>query len=203
MEIFENTKGFDIVLASQSPRRKQLLDSTCLPFRVEVRPVDESFSEDLLPDDVARYLSRQKSIPFIPDLKENTIVITADTIVVHKGIIMNKPDSFDEAYDMLTRLSDDDHLVITGVSVTSANFQKTFTETSKVFFYPLTDQQKKYYISNYRPFDKAGAYGIQEWIGNIAVEKIEGSWHNIVGLPVSRLVRELQQFILKISVKKE
>jgi len=191
---FDKLKKLDVVLGSQSPRRKKLLEDLGLPFRVWAIPGDEHFPSGLKGAEVAGYLSKEKAVPFIPQLSSDTILITADTIVVCGNNILNKANTEQNASEMLKLLSGEKHQVITGVSLTSVSDQKTFCEVSNVHFYPLTNEEISVYIETCKPFDKAGAYGIQEWIGSVGVDKIEGSYHNIVGLPVARLYRELKDF---------
>ena len=197
MKFFEKLKSLDLVLASQSPRRKALLEEAGFPFRIWVIPSDEDFPRDLSPNDIALYLCRQKAKPFKSLMDQNTIVITADTIVVKGNQILNKANNPEEARSMLTILSGTTHQVITGVCLTSQNHQHAFTETTTVKFADLEQEEIDYYIETCQPFDKAGAYGIQEWIGAVAVESIRGSYHNVVGLPVATLYRELKSFVEK------
>jgi septum formation protein len=194
LDIFSN---LEIVLGSQSPRRKKLLESTHIPFRVWVNPVNEDFPPNLSPAEIAEYLCRQKAAVFKGSITERTIVITADTIVVKDKKILNKATDELQAYEMLRLLSGTTHKVITGVCLTSHYRQTCFHETTRVTFKELADDEINYYIQNYKPFDKAGAYGIQEWIGAVAVTRIEGSYDNVVGLPVARLIEELKSFIRK------
>ncbi|TVQ90813.1 MAG: septum formation protein Maf [Bacteroidetes bacterium] len=195
MKFFEKLKSLDLVLASQSPRRKALLEEVGFPFRIWVIPSDESFPQDLPTNDIALYLCRQKAKPFKGLMDQNTIVITADTIVVKGNRILNKADNPAEARSMLSILSGTTHQVITGVCLTSQNHRFSFTETTTVKFTKLEPEEINHYIKTCQPFDKAGAYGIQEWIGAVAVESIQGSYHNVVGLPVATLYRELKSFV--------
>lgn len=185
-----------IILASQSPRRNELLSQLQLAFEVVLKEeVDEVFPDDMEALKVPVYLAQQKAVPYHEDLKkEPTIVITADTIVLCDEQILGKPADRKEAVKMLQMLSGKEHEVITGVALTSADKQKTFTVSTKVFFKQLSIQEIDFYIDNYQPFDKAGAYGIQEWIGMIGIERIEGSYFNVVGLPVQKLYTELNEF---------
>ncbi|MCG8581571.1 MAG: Maf family nucleotide pyrophosphatase [Bacteroidales bacterium] len=185
-----------IILASQSPRRKELLSHLQIPFDVLVKDSgDEIFPDDMPAEEVPVYLAIQKARPYKTDIeKDNVIVITADTIVCCDHHILGKPTDKDEAVNMLQMLSGRQHEVITGVTLTSAQKQQTFTVSTKVFFKELTLDEIHFYIDNYKPFDKAGAYGIQEWIGMIGIERIEGSYFNVVGLPVQRLYTELNKF---------
>lgn len=195
MKFFEQLRSIDLILASQSPRRKALLDDAGFPFRVWAIPCNEIFPEELPPQDVALFLCRQKAEPFKNLITEKSIVITADTIVVKNQQILNKAGNTIEARQMLSLLSGTSHKVITGVCLTSTKKQVAFYENTMVQFATLSTEEIDYYINNFKPFDKAGAYGIQEWIGLTGVERIEGSWHNVVGLPVAALYRNLKDFL--------
>lgn len=179
-----------IVLASKSPRRQELLSLMGIDFKVVLKEVDESYPDRLSPAEIAVYISEKKARAFDESI-ENEIVITADTIVSLEGQILGKPESPEHALEMLTALSGKRHEVITGVSLLREHHLHSFYELSEVFFKPLSADEINYYVSTCRPMDKAGAYGIQEWIGMIAVEKIIGSYSNIVGLPTQRLYQEL------------
>jgi len=191
MDILDGRK---LILASASPRRHQLLKELHLPFETRLRPIEEHYPENLPVMDVAEYLAKLKSTAFYYDLKEDEIIITSDTIVLLGNQIMGKPNNRQEAIEMLKKLSGKPHLVLTAVCLSSKNKQLCFTEKTKVFFKPLTQAEILFYIDTYKPFDKAGAYGIQEWIGSIGIEKIEGSYYTVVGLPVARLYEELKMF---------
>jgi len=194
--MLENTlKGYDIVLASASPRRRQLLQELGIRFRVQPKKVEENFDEQLAPVQVAEYLSELKARAFAKEeLEEKTIVITADTVVTIDGMILGKPKDPANAREMLQQLSGRSHQVITGVTLRSAEKMKTFSVSTKVFFKELSNEEIEYYITRFKPFHKAGAYGIQEWIGHAAIERIEGSYFNVMGLPVHRLYEELLAF---------
>lgn len=179
-----------IILASKSPRRQDLLRLMGIDFQVVLREVDESYPEELLPEEIAIYISEKKVLAF-DQVVENEIVITADTIVSLNGLILGKPENQNHAFEMLSALSGKRHDVITGVSLMKNHQVTSFYERSEVFFKELTEAQINFYISEYKPLDKAGAYGVQEWIGLVAVEKIQGSYTNIVGLPTHRLYEEL------------
>lgn len=185
-----------IILASRSPRRQQLLKELGISFDVVIREYNESFPEGLDGRSIAEYIARQKAESFIRELKENEIVITADTIVWCNGKVLGKPGDFEEAENMLREISGNTHEVITGVTLLSTKREKTFSVSSKVTFDPLTAEEIRFYITSFRPYDKAGAYGIQEWIGLAACSCIEGSYFNVVGLPVRTLYKELGRFIL-------
>jgi septum formation protein len=180
----------NIILASQSPRRKELLELLDLNFTVEVREVNEVFPESLEVDKVAEYLAKLKAAAFT-NIPTDQIVITADTVVILDEQILGKPKDKTEATKMLQSLSNRSHSVITGVCMKSKDKIISFSNTTKVFFKELTSSEIEYYIENYKPFDKAGSYGIQEWIGAIGITKIEGSYFNVVGLPIQELNEQL------------
>ncbi|MDA7787328.1 Maf family nucleotide pyrophosphatase [bacterium] len=183
-----------IILASKSPRRKELLNLLDVEFSIEVRAVNEVFSDRLKTDEVAEYLARLKADAF-KSIKPDELIITADTVVVLNDEILGKPKNTSEAQQMLKKLSDKSHLVITGVCLKTNDRLISFSSSTKVYFKKLTTSEIDYYIENYQPFDKAGSYGIQEWIGAIGITKIEGSYYNVVGLPIYKLNEELKQFI--------
>ena len=183
-----------IILASKSPRRKELLNLLDLKFSVEVKEVNEIFSDKLKTDDVAEYLAKLKADAF-SELNEDELIITADTVVVLDDEILGKPENKEEAQGMLKSLSGRSHEVITGVCLKTSKKLVSFSSSTKVYFKKLTTPEIEYYIENYQPYDKAGSYGIQEWIGAIDIHKIEGSYYNVVGLPIDQLNKELEQFI--------
>jgi septum formation protein len=191
---FEELKKYHFILASKSPRRQFLLKDLGLDFEVHTKDVDESFPEDLKAEQIPIYLCEKKANAFDRDLDDNTIVITADTIVWVNRHVLNKPENYDEAIRMLKILSGKAHEVYTGVCIKSKHKTKSFYSLTKVYFKSLTDYEIEYYVKNFHPYDKAGAYGAQEWIGYIAVEKIEGSYFNVMGLPVRELYEELLKF---------
>ncbi len=190
----DHLSGYAIILGSQSPRRKELFAGLNLPFSIEVREVDESFPASMSVYDVPEYLAILKSEPFRADFKENGLLITADTIVLIEDQVLGKPFDYDHAFEMLNLLSGKKHVVITGVCITSASKQLTFCDHTDVWFKTLTTEEIDYYLTHYRPYDKAGSYGVQEWIGYVAIEKIEGSYFNVMGLPIQRLYQELLTF---------
>lgn len=190
----EKLKKMNVLLASKSPRRQYLLKELGLNFEVKTKDVDESFPEHLQAQEIPLYLCRKKADAFDEELTENTIVITADTIVWVDNQVLNKPEHYDDAVRMLKLLSGKKHEVYTGVCLKSVSKIKTFYAKTDVYFKVLTDEEIDYYITNYNPYDKAGAYGAQEWIGYIAVEKIVGSYFNVMGLPVKELYEELIAF---------
>ncbi len=179
-----------IVLASKSPRRQELLQLMGIDFTVVLKDVDESYPSNLSPSEIAVYIAEKKIRAFDEVIKDE-IVITADTIVLLEGKILGKPKNEDHAFEILSDLSGKRHEVITAVSLLKDHQIKSFFELSEVFFKPINSEQIRYYISNYHPMDKAGAYGIQEWIGLVAIDKIIGSYSNIMGLPTHRLYQEL------------
>ncbi|MFM6975898.1 MAG: Maf family protein [Sphingobacteriaceae bacterium] len=179
-----------LILASKSPRRQELLSLLGLDFRVVLKEVDESYPEALNPAEVALYIAEKKAKAFDEDIT-NEIVITADTLVVVGDQILGKPENEQHAFEILSLLSGRKHEVITGVCLLKDHQYHSFYEVSEVYFKALTPEQIRYYISTGQPMDKAGAYGIQEWIGLIGIEKIVGSYTNVVGLPTHRLYEEL------------
>lgn len=179
-----------LLLASNSPRRKELLASLGLKFEVRVKEVDEDFPLHLKRNQIAEYLASHKASAYKEELTSEAI-ITADTIVCLGEQVLNKPADHGQAFEMLRSLSGRSHEVITGVCVQTLEQQTVFHDTTKVYFKALTDSEIEYYITNFKPFDKAGAYGIQEWIGMIGIECIEGSYFNVMGLPVQKLYQQL------------
>jgi septum formation protein len=189
-------ENYRIILASRSPRRQQLLQELGLAFEVIVMDYIEDFPAGLEGREIAEYVSGQKAESFRGRLSDNEIVITADTIVWCNGKVLGKPADYREAEYMLGEISGNTHEVITGVTLLSAWKERTFSVASLVTFDELTPEEIRYYIDNFSPFDKAGAYGIQEWIGLAACASIQGSYFNVVGLPVRTLYRELKEFVL-------
>lgn len=196
MLLHEKLKNFRLILASQSPRRQQLLADAGIKYELAPRfECDEIFPEDLPAQQVAGYLSRLKSEAYPSPLAEGDILLTADTVVVVDNDILGKPASREEAIAMIERMSARQHEVITGVTLRSRNAIKSFSVQSNVVFRVLTAEEIEYYVDNYRPMDKAGAYGIQEWIGYVGIERIEGSFYNVMGLPVQKVYMELGAFL--------
>jgi septum formation protein len=193
--ITDKLKSFRIILASRSPRRQQLLRQMGISFDVVIRDFDESFPENLRYEEIARFISLSKARSFKDELSDNEIVITADTIVWCNDKVLGKPADSAEAVEILKEISGNIHEVITGVTIISNKKEITFTDISKVTFEPMTDEEISYYIDHFKPYDKAGAYGIQEWIGIIGCSRIEGSFFNVVGLPVQKLYKELIKFV--------
>ena len=184
-----------IILASKSPRRKELLDLLDLNFKVEIPRVNEVYPENLEVINVAEYLANLKADAFT-NISSDTIVISADTVVILNEKILGKPKNKTESVKMLQSLSNRNHKVITGVCIKSKDKTISFSNTTKVFFKKLKSSEINYYIENYKPFDKAGSYGIQEWIGAIGINKIEGSYFNVVGLPINQLYKNLKEYFL-------
>lgn len=184
-----------IILASRSPRRQELLKELGLNFEVVVRDWSEKYPGHLKGKEIALYVATVKAAIFRSEIKENEIVITADTIVWCNNKILGKPENKDDAMRILGELSGNTHEVITGVCLLSALKQTSFCSITKVTFSELSDEEIEYYIDKYSPYDKAGAYGIQEWIGIAACSHIEGSYFNVMGLPVEQVYHELQEFI--------
>ncbi len=183
-----------ILLASKSPRRRDLIRGLNLPVEiVQIPETDEFFPEDMDPLKVPVFLAKKKALEFQDSLKENEVLLTADTIVVCNNRIINKPKDRKDAIDMLRSLAGNSHTVITGVCLKLMNRETTFYSTTEVYFSHLSEEEIIYYVDQYKPYDKAGAYGIQEWIGYIGVEKIEGSFFNVMGLPLQRLYEELKK----------
>ena len=191
-----DTKGYHIILGSGSPRRKELLGELGFEFEVDTRNTfEEVYSEDTPQERIPEVLSEGKSLGFHRNLAENEILITSDTLVLCEGRVMGKPRDREDAVDMLKALSGKSHKVITAVTFRNSERIKTVSDTAIVHFKELKDKEIDYYIDNYRPFDKAGAYGIQEWIGYIGIDKIEGSYFTIMGLPVHLVYELLLEFI--------
>jgi septum formation protein len=196
--ITDKLNEFKIILASRSPRRQQLLHELGLKFDIVIKEYDEIYPEDLGGEEIARYIAYEKAALFKNELSDNEIVIAADTIVWCNNKVLGKPVNQKDAIAILKEISGNTHEVITGVAIRSNSREITFSESTKVTFEVFSDEEIDYYITNYKPYDKAGAYGIQEWIGIIACSHIDGSYFNVVGLPVQRLYKELQKFILPL-----
>ncbi len=196
MNFFEKLKNYDIILASKSPRRQQLLKEAHIPFRVVTKNFTEAFPATSNPEKIVLKLCRLKANAFSDLLTSpEKILITADTVVYAKNEILNKPADKKEAINMLEFLSGNAHDVYTGVCILTKKKEKVFFEKTSVIFEKLLPDEIEYYVEKYKPYDKAGGYGIQEWIGLIGVKCIEGSYHNVVGMPVSALYKNLKEFI--------
>ena len=188
--------NFHVILASNSPRRRELLAGLGIPFEVKVLPdIDEHYPDALPVSQIAEYIAQEKAEAYKAVMADNDLIITADTIVVAAGEVMGKPCDAADARRMLHKLSNCTHQVITGVCLTTKAQQKAFSVTTDVTFKQLTDDEITHYIEHYRPYDKAGAYGIQEWIGYIGVTSLNGSYFNVMGLPVQRIYTELSKLI--------
>lgn len=187
-------KDHEIILASGSPRRHKFFEELEIPVTIDVRPVEEIFPEELKDEEITNYLAALKAEAF-DDLKPNQLLITSDTIVYNEGKAMGKPSDHAEAVEMIRSLAGKEHDVITSVCFRSAKAQKIISEKTKVFFSDLSDEEIEYYVSEYKPFDKAGGYAIQEWIGLIGIEKIEGSYFNVVGLPTFQVYKTLKELL--------
>mgnify|MGYP000191296733 FL=1 len=183
---------FQIVLGSQSPRRKELLSLMNIDFRVEVQEVEESYPENLTPIEIAIHIASKKAKSF-KGLSANELLITADTIVAQHQHILGKPKDAAHAKEMIQQLAGNTHEVITAVAFQYQSQLITFHDCTKVYMNPLSEAEINHYIENYKPYDKAGAYGIQEWIGLVAIQKIEGSYTNVMGLPTEKLYQALQK----------
>ncbi|MBR4923794.1 MAG: septum formation protein Maf [Bacteroidaceae bacterium] len=192
--MLDNLKKYKIVLASNSPRRKELLSGLGVDYVVKTMPdVDESYPEGLGGEEIAKHIARGKAEAYRSLIQADELVITADTIVWLDGTVMGKPKDEAEAKSMLMRLSGKTHQVITGVCLTTGSMQKTFATVTDVTFATLTDEEVDYYVTRYQPMDKAGSYGVQEWIGFVGVENLSGSYFNVMGLPIQRLYTELKK----------
>lgn len=189
-----------VILASQSPRRKQLLEWAEVPFTVVVRHTDESFPNNISPDEAAIHVARNKALAVKVHLAESDQnpfsgrpILAADTMVVLNGEIINKPTDRDDAIRILSKLSGQEHLVITGVVILKDETEIAFADITRVQFHPLTEEQLIFYVDKYQPYDKAGAYAIQEWIGVVGIRSVAGDFYNVMGLPVSRVVQALHE----------
>jgi septum formation protein len=193
--ITDKLNDFRIILASRSPRRQQLLRELGLNFDIIIKEYEEIYPENLKGKEIARYVAHQKAASFRNEISDNEIVIAADTIVWCNDRVLGKPLNKEDAVRILKEISGNTHEVITGVSILSLSKELTFSDSTKVTFEPLSEEEIYFYVDRYKPYDKAGAYGIQEWIGIIACSHIDGSYFNVVGLPVQKLYKELQRFL--------
>lgn len=188
----DNLKKYKVILASNSPRRKELLAGLGVDYEVRTLPdVDESYPETLQGADIPLYIAKEKADAYVAMMQPGELMITADTIVWLDGKVLGKPQSREDALQMLRTMSGRTHEVFTGVCITTTDWQRSFTAQTEVRFATLSEEEIAYYVDNFQPMDKAGAYGVQEWIGFIGVENISGSYYNIMGLPVQKLYREL------------
>lgn len=183
-----------IILASQSPRRKQLLEWAEIPFEIRVKETPETYSAELPPADVAMHIARQKALAVQDMSRVDEVILAADTIVVWENQIIGKPADRADALRILRNLSGDKHRVITGVVIRKGDKEISFADETEVDFHPLTDEQLEFYVDKYKPYDKAGAYAIQEWIGVVGIKCVKGDFYNVMGLPVSRVVQTLKEF---------
>lgn len=195
--LIDDLKRWRVILASASPRRSDLLRSLDIDFEIRVADIDENYPDDLGSEKIALFLAERKAQAISSDIQENELVISADTVVIQGDEILNKPSGREDAIRMLRLLSGNRHSVITGVCFNSIMGLHSFSSITMVKFKRLDDSEISYYVDKYKPFDKAGSYGIQEWIGFIGVEHIEGSYFNVMGLPVQHLYRELEDYLSK------
>lgn len=193
----EKIKSIEIKLASKSPRRHQLLRNIIKDFEIVSKDIDESYPKSLKASEIALYLANLKAKSYEKEAKENQLFITADTIVVYKKKVLGKPVDEKDAFRMLKELSGNTHTVYTGVSLLFNGKINSFSDSTKVTFYDLSEDEIKFYIENDQPMDKAGSYGIQEWMGHVGVRKIEGDFFNVMGLPLHKLYREIEKIISK------
>lgn len=187
-------RKYEIILASKSPRRQQLLHDLGIEFTVQSLDIPEKFPEGLGMTEIPVYLAELKASAFLPLLQEDQLVITADTIVWLNGRVLNKPANFEEGFHMLKALSGAKHEVVTGVCLLTTGKRVSFFSVTDVWFKELSDEEIRFYLENYKPYDKAGAYGIQEWIGYVAITRIEGSFFNVMGLPIQQVYEHLRTF---------
>lgn len=196
MLLHEKLRPYRLLLASQSPRRRELIAGSGIPFTLTAKyDCEECYPATLATEEVPAYLSRLKSEAYPEALAENDILLTADTVVILEGEVLGKPKDRADAILMLGRLAGNRHTVITGVTLRTATRTETFSARSDVWFRALTEEEITYYVDTCKPFDKAGSYGIQEWIGYVGIERIDGSFYNVMGLPIQRLYLELEKFI--------
>lgn len=191
--LHEKFKNHRIVLASGSPRRQQFLKELDVAFEIQLKDIEELYPEHLQAEEITNFLAKLKASAFVSELNENDILITSDTIVWLNNKALGKPKDFEDAFEMLTEMAGTTHKVITSVCIKTTNKEVVFHEETLVTFTKLSADQINYYLKNYKPFDKAGSYGIQEWIGLVAIEKIEGSYANVVGLPTHKLYEEMMK----------
>ncbi|GGG98194.1 Maf-like protein [Polaribacter pacificus] len=189
----EKLAQYKVVLASKSPRRQQIFKELGIPFEIQLKEVKEVYPSHLVAAEITDYLAELKATAFKDSLHDNRLVITSDTIVWLDDKALGKPVDEEHAKEMLQKISGKKHQVISSISLTHQDFQKTFHDITEVYFKDLTSEEINYYVQKYQPYDKAGSYGIQEWIGYIGIEKIEGSYFNVMGLPVHKLYKELMQ----------
>lgn len=190
--MLDNLEKYKVILASGSPRRRELMAGLGVNYEVRILPdVDESYPHTLQGEEIPLYIAKEKADAYIPMMQPDELIITADTIVWLEGKVLGKPRDREDALQMLRTMSGRTHEVFTGVCITTTDWQRSFTAQTEVRFATLSEDEIIYYVDNFKPMDKAGAYGVQEWIGFIGVENISGSYYNIMGLPVQKLYREL------------
>ena len=190
--MLDNLEKYKVILASGSPRRRELMAGLGVNYEVRILPdVDESYPDTLQGEEIPLYIAKEKADAYIPMMQPDELIITADTIVWLDGKVLGKPRDMEDALQMLRTMSGRTHKVFTGVCITTTDWQRSFTAQTEVRFATLSEDEIIYYVDNFKPMDKAGAYGVQEWIGFIGVENISGSYYNIMGLPVQKLYREL------------
>jgi septum formation protein len=194
ISMLDNLRNFSIILGSASPRRNELLSGLGIDFKVQTIDVEETYPDSIPGISIPMYLAEKKADAFADYLNESHLLITADTIVLLDNQVLGKPTDREDAKRMLKQLSGNNHQVITGVCISTADRRKTFHTVSEVRFAELHDDEIEYYLDHFKPYDKAGSYGIQEWIGYIGVEQITGSFYNVMGLPVQRLYCELKKW---------
>lgn len=194
--LLDKLKQYNVVLASNSPRRRELLADLGIDFEVRtIKGIDESYPHDLPVLEIAEYISRKKAHAYRAEMAPNELIITADTVVILDDEVLGKPKDNTDACRMLSELSGKTHKVVTGVTIVTTNATRSFSTVTDVEFAPLSDQDIHYYVEKYQPLDKAGAYGIQEWIGCMGVRHINGSFYNVMGLPLHRLYNELDTML--------
>ena len=190
--MLDNLEKYKVILASGSPRRRELMAGLGVNYEVRILPdVDESYPDTLQGEEIPLYIAKEKADAYIPMMQPDELIITADTIVWLDGKVLGKPRDREDALQMLRTMSGRTHEVFTGVCITTTDWQRSFTAQTEVRFATLSEDEIIYYVDNFKPMDKAGAYGVQEWIGFIGVGNISGSYYNIMGLPVQKLYREL------------
>jgi septum formation protein len=192
--MFNNLKDKKIILASQSPRRQELLKGLDIEFEIRIKEIEENYPATISPESVPEYLADLKAAAFNGAIGDNEIIITSDTIVILNDSILEKPKSEDEAKGMIRKLSGNTHTVVTGVCIKSQTRKELFSDHTKVTFCDLEEYEINYYIEKYKPFDKAGSYGVQEWIGYVAIDKLEGSYFTVMGFPLHKVYKSLKTF---------
>lgn len=192
----EKIKNIDVFLASKSPRRHELLKNIIPQFSIVKKDIKEEYPKNLPTVEIAKYLAELKAKAFINDSTSNNLFLTADTIVVFKDKVLGKPSNEKEAFDMLNTLSGETHVVYTGVTLLFNKKLISFQDATKVTFYPLKKEEINYYINHHQPFDKAGSYGIQEWMGYVGIKKMEGDFFNVMGLPLHKTYREIDTLLI-------